>query len=218
MILKFRPREQALTDIQIIEGLQKKDASVEKRFFTECRRYFQERKSGVLDIREGAKNGSDLFQDSFLKLWTEIESRKIYIRDNHPWRTDRSGRERKMSASLMTYMMAIAKYKNYENLREEEIYVPELPNMNNQIDEPFDEITPELIVKQCVNELPPRCKEILTLFYYKGKSLDEILEIRKENQSKDGLKSGKSKCMSDLKSRISKEFERHHLNPYPHAQ
>lgn len=122
-----------------------------------------------------------------------------------------------MSASLKTYLLSIAKYKNYELIREEDVYVPEQTNVADREDERPEEFTSEWIVEMCVNALPPRCKEILTLFYYENKSLDEILEIRHENQSKDGLKSGKSKCMKSLKERISAEFERRNLKPYCHV-
>lgn len=61
----------------------------------------------------------------------------------------------------------------------------------------------ERIVADCVSELPPRCKEILTMFYYKGMTLDEIIVARGEkNISKNGLKTGKHKCMVVLKAKV----------------
>ncbi len=209
--------EYDLTDTEIIEGLQHKNPVVEKSFYLSCQRYFMERRSGVFDYKGGTQGDEDLFQDSFLKLWQEIHAHRIYIRDNYAWRTDRSGNNRKMSASLKTYLMAIAKYKNYELFREEEIYGSEPANAAERMDEEPDENTSEWIVGQCVNGLPQRCKEILTLFYYEGKTLDEILEIRQENQSKDGLKTGKSKCMKTLKEKIIEKFKEYNLKPYYHV-
>lgn len=205
---------QELTDIEIVEGLQNRDVTVERKFYLSCQRYFNECRGGVLDFRGGAQAPEDLFQDSFIRIWQEIEARRIFVRDNYTWRTDRNGNNRKLSASLKTYFMAIAKYRNYEMIREEDIYAPEEfygADMPDVV--PGDEL-PDWIVEQCVNDLPPGCKEILTLFYYDGKSLDEILEIRNENQSKNGLKTGKSKCLKNLKDRISEQFERFHLKPY----
>lgn len=70
----------------------------------------------------------------------------------------------------------------------------------------------ERIVADCVFELPPRCKEILTMFYYDGMSLDEILRARGEkNISKNGLKTGKYKCMEYLKSKVREQYDRYHL-------
>jgi len=209
--------EYDLTDLEVIEGLQHKNPVIEKTFYLSCQRYFKDRRAGVFDCKGGAQDDEDLFQDSFLILWKEIQARRIYIRDNYAWRTDRTGNNRKMSASLKTYLMAITKYKNYELLREKEIYGSETANAAVGIDEEADENTSEWIVGQCVNDLPQRCKEILTLFYYEGKTLDEILEIRQENQSKDGLKTGKSKCMKTLKEKIIAKFKEYNLKPYYHV-
>ena len=55
-------------------------------------------------------------------------------------------------------------------------------------------------------------KEILTLFYFKKKSLDEILAIRQENSTKDGLKTAKSKCMRQLEGRIIETFKEYNIS------
>lgn len=218
MLAFIRKKRQAeLSDMEIVRGLQENDSAVERAFYLSCQKYFNERRSGVFGFKGGAQDEQDLFQDSFLKLWQEIQSHQIYIRDNRTWRIDRNGNERMMSASLKTYLLSIAKYKNYELIREEEIYAPEHPDAAEKEDELPEEHTSEWIVEMCVNTLPPRCKEILTLFYYENKSLDEILECRYQNQSKDGLKSGKSKCMKSLKDKISAEFVRRNLKPYCHV-
>ena len=81
----------------------------------------------------------------------------------------------------------------------------------------YDDADKELkhqVVDDCVANLPARCKEILTLFYFKKKSLDEILQIRQENTSKDGLKSAKSKCMRQLEERIIETFKEYNEATY----
>ena len=209
-------KQPELSDKEVIEGLQQNDVTVERSFYLSCQRYFKDRRAGVFDLKGGVRNEEDLFQDSFLKLWQEIQARHIYVRDNYAWRFDKSGQGRKMTASLKTYLMAIAKYRNLEIIREEVIYGSmdsDLPDTPDVADDETVETLREWIVQQCVNNLPPRCKEILTLFYFDGKTLDEILAIRKENQSKDGLKTGKSKCLKTLTDKITVEFERHHLKP-----
>ena len=68
------------------------------------------------------------------------------------------------------------------------------------------------IVDECISELSPRCAEILTLFYYKGMSLDQIMEQRAEkNTSKNGLKTAKNKCMNTLRDRITVQFKMFNL-------
>ncbi len=205
------------TDAEVIMALQSNDAVMERTFYLSCQSYFKERRVGVFDYAAGAREAQDLFHDSFLTLWQEIQAKRIFVRDNYAWRIDRAGNNRRMSASLKTYLMAIAKYKNYELLRESEIYGSHVAIVPDAPDEEQDDNTAQWVVERCVNALPQRCKEILTLFYYEEKSLDEILAIRRENQSKDGLKTGKSKCMKTLRTRITAELERLNLKPYHHA-
>lgn len=215
----FRNKKQPeLTDEEVIVGLQNNDQAIERRFYLSCRQYFKDRHSGVFVFKEGARDEQDLFQDSFVMLWQEIQTRQIYVRDNYAWRIDSNGNNRKMTASLNTYLLSIAKNRNHEIIREEEPYVPGNNISADKEDSGYEESSSEWIVDMCVDALPPRCKNILTLFYYERKTLDEILEIRNENQSKDGLKTGKSKCMRLLKDRILSEFRRRNLKPYCHVQ
>jgi hypothetical protein len=51
-------------------------------------------------------------------------------------------------------------------------------------------------------KMSQRCREILTLFYVKKMSLEQILMNRSENTSKDGLKTSKSKCLKQLKTNV----------------
>jgi DNA-directed RNA polymerase specialized sigma24 family protein len=113
--------------------------------------------------------------------------------------------------------MAIAKYKNFEILRETEIYSNCEPSENEtDFEEEPPELSAENIVAVMVNSLPQQCKEILTLFYYDGKSLDEILDIRTGNANKNSLKSSKTKCMTQLKTKVLDELDKYNLKPYKH--
>lgn len=201
------------TDIEIVRGLQQKDEAVEISFYTDCFRYFKERQKGIMVCESGFVEGYDLFQDAYLVLWNEITSRNIHVRDNSLFRYNKWGVSRKLSVSLKSFLMSIVKNKSYELLREEGLYVHESLEALG-----FDDYEPEIsregIVELVVASLPKRCQEILTLFYYEHKSLDEILAIRKENVSKDGLKSGKSKCMGQLKERVLAEFKKYRLKSY----
>ena len=68
------------------------------------------------------------------------------------------------------------------------------------------------IVDQCIQQVSPNCIEILTMFYYKDMSLDEILEQRKDkNSSKNGLKTAKNKCMNTLRGLITTEFKKYNF-------
>ncbi len=199
------------TDCEAIAGIQQKNPDVEREFYLSCRNYFNQKRFGVFDYKEGAQEIEDLFHETFLKLWQEIETYRIYVDDNAVWRRDRNGNNRKMTASLNTYLMSIARNLSFEHMREEEIYESADDNMFDIAPEEQDEKNPEWIVERSVNSLPKRCREILTMFYYEGRSLDEILQLRQENQSKDGLKTGKSKCMKILKEKIAVSLKKYEL-------
>ena len=69
----------------------------------------------------------------------------------------------------------------------------------------------ERVVADAVLAMSDRCRQILTLFYYEQRSLDEILEIRPENTSKVGLKTSKYKCMQRLREVVRNRFAQLHL-------
>ena len=68
------------------------------------------------------------------------------------------------------------------------------------------------MVADAVLGMSDRCRQILTLFYYEQRSLDEILAIRPENTSKVGLKTSKYKCMQRLRDVVKQRFSRLHLS------
>jgi hypothetical protein len=207
--------KKVLSDIEVVSGFQNDATDIESRFYKSCYRYFKESYSSVLSFKSDVVEPEDLFHDSFLVLWDEMQSKKIHIRDNHLCRFDTNGKSRQMTASLKTYLMSIAKYKNFEVLRETELFGDEAPSLQDAIlEEEAPELSAENIVSLMVNALPPRCKEILTLFYYEKKNLDEILSIRKENASKEGLKTSKSKCLKQLREHVSAELTKYSFNGF----
>lgn len=209
MNLPIFTRSSRLDDIATIKGIQMGDESIERRFYLDCQKYFLEKYDRVFEFSSSTRQPIDLFQDTFMILWAEIQSRHIFVKDGRVYRYRRDGSRSRMEASLKTYMMAIARYKNLELLREDEIF-----GHRDDADEITDgdteetELTLEGIALMEVGSMPNRCREILTMFYIEGKSLDEILAARPENTSKDGLKSGKSKCVAQLKARIIRQLER----------
>lgn len=209
MNLPIFTRTKPLDDIEAIKGIQMGDESTERRFYLSCQKYFLEKYDRVFEFSSSTRQPIDIFQDSFIILWTEIQSRHIFVKDGRVYRYRRNGGKSPMKASLKTYMMAIARYKNLELLRENEIfghtgYSSEIAD--GATDEP--ELTLEGIALMEISSMPQHCREILTMFYIEGKSLDDILALRPGNVSKDGLKSGKSKCMAQLKTRIIRQLER----------
>ena len=163
----------------------------------------------------------DIFQQSFVKLWTEIETRKIFVGESDElFRYDRNGNIRKLTCSLNTFLIDIAKNDYRSWLRNDHLTLEDdfesFAHMKEVTsvawgDESVETLR-EQIVNSCVLQLPPRCKEILTMFYYQGMTLDEIIISRGEkNISKNGLKTSKYKCMESLKAKVRDTFSRYKL-------
>lgn len=217
MLIEFSKRK-SKTDAEYVRLIQDKHDKVTEEFYHLARRYFKNSYHSVfsrMDLME------DIFQQSFVKLWTEIETGKIFVGENEElFRYDRNGNVRKLTCSLNTFLIDIAKNDYRSWLRNDRLALEDdfesfahIEEVKSVVwgDESGDTLR-EQIVNSCILELPPRCKEILTMFYYQGMTLDEIIIARGEkNISKNGLKTGKYKCMESLKVKVRDTFSKYKL-------
>lgn len=202
----------------MVWGLQARDHKVEEWFYAECRRYVMEKFDEIFFDQDRKQ---EVLQESFIRLWTQIDDLRIKVQEDQIIRQQADGVYRPMTCSLLTFLMAIAKNEYREICREnrEEYYAEFFEDEEHAVVQQIDwgeeeaEEQKDRIVAECITQMPSRCLEILTLFYYEGKSLDEILSIRQDkNSSKDGLKTAKNKCLNRLKELILAQFERYHLS------
>lgn len=208
MNLTFKPTR--LSDTEMITGLQSHNPKVEKYFFDSTYRYFD---NHFTELFFDADSKQEVFQTAIIKIWTEIENKTITIIDGLVCRRQKSGEYYPMSASLNTFMMAFAKNEYREILRNRhEDNFEDIANkvggsmdvMDDSGDEEMDKIQ---VIDECILSMSPNCIEIITLFYYQKKSLDEIMAMRGlQNNSKDGLKTAKNKCMTTLRRRVTERL------------
>jgi RNA polymerase sigma factor (sigma-70 family) len=220
MIIKelFTRKQQGYCDMEVILCLQRRERKAEEWFYKTAKRYFDEHFNEVFFDKDKKQ---EIFQSAFLKLWMEIDNKRICIEQERVCRRQQSGEVKPMTCSLTTFLMAFAKTEYRELARStKEDYFGELFDDAEKADIQVTDIdkaedTEEQknrIVDECISHLSPNCAEILTLFYYKEMSLDEILEQRADqNTSKNGLKTAKNKCMNTLRDRITVQFEKYHL-------
>lgn len=210
-------RKPQKTDVEVVKGLQSRDRKTEDWFYESARRYFD---SSFDEVFFDKDSRQEIFQRAFIKLWTEITDGRIMAENDKLVRQQQNGQYVPMTCALNTFMMAFAKTEFRELTRStKESYFDELFDDADEadvIETSFDkeediDTLKDRIVDECIQQMPPRCVEILTLFYYEGKSLDEILALRKENTSKDGLKTGKNKCMNTLRDKITVQFRKFNL-------
>ena len=133
------------------------------------------------------------------------------------------------SSSLTTYLMSVAKNNNKEIVRSstklkmiDDIAPRKQKDDNGTTDlssrlpsEPIDDSMSDYkadqyamadIVADIVANLSERCSQILTLFYYKEKKLDDIMEELSSFNSKDALKTAKNKCLNKLKAVATQRY------------
>lgn len=214
----FIGRRQDYSDVEVVLRLQNRERKAEEWFYKMTKRYFDDHFNEVFFDKDKKQ---EIFQSAFLKLWMEIDNKRIRIQDEKICRQQQSGEVKPMTCSLTTFLMAFARTEFRELVRNtKEDYYGELfedaGNADVQVtvfDKAEDsEEQKNRIVDECINGLSPNCTEILTLFYYKGMSLDQILEQRTEqNSSKNGLKTAKNKCMNTLRDRITVQFKKYNL-------
>ena len=211
--LSFNGRKE-YTDMEVVNGLQQRERKVEEWFYRTAKRYFDTYFNEVFFDQDQKQ---EIFQTAFLKLWTEIQNGKITIIADAMCRQQRDGEYLPMNCKLTTFLFTFAKNEYREMVRsahltstEEVLDTQEHGDvMAVFVDEEDIDAQKSRIVDDCLQMMSPSCLELLTLFYYENKSLDEILELRKDkNSSKDGLKTAKNKCMNTLRSKVTMEYQR----------
>lgn len=209
----FARKARTYTDTEVVEGLQRRDRTMEEWFYHAARRYFNDSFHAVFFDKDRKQ---EIFQTAFLKLWMEMDNGRISIVDGKVCRQQTSGLYAPMTCALTTFLMAFARTEFRELVRSQreecydELYdsVSRSDTMVTAFDgeENSDEVR-NRIVDECIQSLSPTCVEILTLFYYQCKTLDEIMALRKDkNASKNGLKTAKNKCMNTLRERVKERM------------
>lgn len=205
-------------EARLVKGMADGSRSTQYKLYAYCADYFWGNYRGVFFADEPAV--SEIFQNTFIAFWENIERRKIYVEDGVVM-----GKENKpLSGSILTYFMSIARNKYKEYGREHPVYADPETELGRQIrEEGFDtnsyadmlydpgENMMLDIIADVISRMSPRCSEILTKFYYEEKKLEQILVEIPAIESYKALKSKKHKCMESLRS-SAREIHHRMLN------
>lgn len=202
------PLRHKFSDAELVEGVFCKKSTMQKALFDHCWQYFDAHAENVFFA--SATDRDDIFQNTFITLWQNIEHRKIYVENGVVFSQDGLP----FRGTVTSYFMGIARLKYMEFVRStvnwvalDEVHVySSTDGMKHSVDgEPItnewlDTENPMWeVVAECVAELPERCYQILDLFYVQGKSLDLIMDKLTTFTSKDALKTAKNKCLTRLR-------------------
>jgi RNA polymerase sigma-70 factor (ECF subfamily) len=137
----------------------------------------------------------DVYQDAYIIFYDNIMNGKI----------------KSFTSSIETYLFSIGKYLIFDKMRKNKKEISsdfDLSIVRNddelvetlEIDEP-NLTTEQQLLQKHFKMLGKQCQELLTLFYYRGFTIKEIMETSAYN-SENVVKSQKSRCMKTLRERI----------------
>ncbi len=137
----------------------------------------------------------DIYQDAYVIFYDNVMNGKV----------------ERFTSSIATYLFGIGKYLIFERMKKNKKTVSSkfdltLVGKEDELMESFEmeeqELTPEqVLLKKHFGGLGQKCQELLTLFYYRGYTIQEIMEARDYN-SENVVKAAKSRCMKTLRERI----------------
>lgn len=162
-------------------------------------------------IKYSAKNfnlpsdkAEDIYQEAFLALHQNVKNERLT----------------NLTVPLRTYLFQIGKNKIYDYFKKtkNEVKIEKLSNLASTneelgdfslvfIDEESSEEQKRLIVYNVVSLLESPCKEVLSYYYWKNKSMKEIAELMNYNNS-DVAKTQKSRCVKKIKNIIIERFRK----------
>lgn len=141
----------------------------------------------------------DVYQDAYVIFYENIMSGKI---------TD-------FTSSISTYLFGIGKYLIFDRMRRNKKTISgefdlAMVGENDRIVEAIEiedhELTEEQqLLQRHFSALGQKCQDLLTLFYYRGFTIHEIMKAGGYN-SENVVKSQKSRCMKILKERIKESM------------
>ncbi len=138
---------------------------------------------------------ADVYQEAFLAL----RKRAIH------------GKLDDIQSSIKTYLFGIGKYKIYDELKKKQLKVPYEANLHvvdQHIPEiALDDVRPltqeQILLRKYFKQLGEKCQQVLTLFYYRGLNIEEIVKQAGYNNA-NVVKAQKSRCLKTLKQLIKR--------------
>lgn len=137
----------------------------------------------------------DIYQDAFIIFHDNVMSGKV----------------QRFTSSISTYLFSIGKYLIFDQMKKNKRTVGANYDLARvgaedelvetlEIEEP--DLTPEQqLLQKYFPSLGKQCQELLTLFYYRGYTIQEIMQAENYN-NENVVKAAKSRCMRTLKERI----------------
>lgn len=209
----IRLKANKYSDAAYVEGVYRREPVMERAFYQMCKHYFDENYRGVFFVGNDKKE--EIFQEAFITLWENILNKRLYVENG-----ELLGKDGKpFSGRITTYLMSIARIKYLEWSRkykgESQVDIESLNGVTSDggffegiLYDEADGVELEIIA-ECISHMSERCNQILTMFYYEEKTLDDIMVELPSFESKNALKTAKYKCMENLRKSANDIYRRY---------
>jgi RNA polymerase sigma factor (sigma-70 family) len=177
-----------MIDKKIIDGLRRSDRHVVDELYQEFRQHFLSlgRKYKLSD-----SESIDIFHDSLIILRSHAQK----------------GNLDRVRHQLSTYFMAIGKYRLFAILKkrnpEKTFTSVDIIDIMDEQDDLLDQEVSyqQRVILQALSAMSPSCRNILTLFYVEGLSIDKIVTVA-GYENAGVVRAQKSRCLKQLNERI----------------
>ena len=92
-------------EARLVAGMYDKNRKIQSELYAYCSKYFWANYHGVFFADE--ESATEIFQNTFIAMWENIERRKIYVSDGRVMGKNNEP----LSGSILTYFMGIARIK-----------------------------------------------------------------------------------------------------------
>lgn len=132
----------------------------------------------------------DIYQDAIIALYQNFVVKQVVL----------------TKSSIKTYLFGIGKNKIFKLLKAKDRPLLKAEAINDGIEIDFDNDKPtelQLLLAKNLKQMSVSCNELLRLFYYRGLTINEIIEQTNYKDS-NTVRSHKSRCLKHLKTLFNK--------------
>ncbi|WCO01989.1 RNA polymerase sigma factor [Psychroserpens ponticola] len=172
-----------ISESQMQSRLRRSDKHALESVYIENKTAFLNYASGF-KIDKGA--ALDIYQDSIVAMYQNFVMNQLVLE----------------KSSIKTYLFGIGKYKIYKYLNNEKrMITPKADALDFEEIQLEEDLPTETQIKlsQNLKLISESCQLILKLFYYRGLTIDEIVE-QTEYKDPNTVRSHKSRCLKRLKT------------------
>ncbi len=151
-----------VSDESLVERIRKNDRTVLGDLFIK----FEKVVFKHIQMHGGSlDDAKDMLQESIIVLWQNVSAGRF-----------------KLQSKLSTYLVAVAKNKWMVEMRKKKRFVQDDPPDNTHPAEPgiLDKIVNDEMLERvrfALEQITPICKQLLLLFYFEERSMEEIAKI-----------------------------------------